>query len=169
MLFVEKGDPTHPEATALLKASHALMESLFPPEDNFYLDIDALTAPHIHFFVARRNGQIIGTGALADKGSYGEVKSMFVAESARGTGAADALLRQIEDAARDLNLPVLKLETGNLLEAAHRLYARHGFEPTGAFGDYHAAGSSIFMEKWLAGSESGGQEGNEKVAGEQRQ
>ena len=43
-----------PDATALLKRSHALMQSLFPPEDNFYLDIDALAAPHIAFFVAER-------------------------------------------------------------------------------------------------------------------
>ena len=168
-MIVEEGDPADPQARALLKASHALMESLFPPEDNFYLDIDALKAPHIHFYVARRHGRIVGTGALADKGDYGEVKSMFVAEEARGTGAADALLNRIEDKARDLGLPVLKLETGNVLHAAHRLYARHGFGPCDPFGDYLAAGSSIFMEKRLVGSEPGGQKGHEKIAGEQRQ
>lgn len=149
MIFVEQGDPHHPQATALLKASHALMQSLFPPEDNYFLDIDQLTAPHIRFFVARSGPDIIGTAALALKDGYAEVKSMFVAEAARGTGAADALMRAIEDEARAEAVPTLKLETGNVLYAAHNLYRRHGFVDCGVFGDYVAAKSSIFMEKPL--------------------
>jgi len=149
MIIVEAADPRHPEASALLRASHALMESLFPPEDNFFLDIDALCAPDIRFFAARSGATIIGTGALALREGYGEVKSMFVAEAARGQGAADALLRQIEDEARAHALPCLRLETGNLLHAAHKLYERHGFTRRGPFGEYPDAPSSIFMEKRL--------------------
>lgn len=149
MIIVEAADPRHPEASALLRASHALMESLFPPEDNFFLDIDALCAPDIRFFAARSGATIIGTGALALREGYGEVKSMFVAEAARGQGAADALLRQIEDEARAHTLPCLRLETGNLLHAAHKLYERHGFARRGPFGEYPDAPSSIFMEKRL--------------------
>lgn len=149
MIIVEAADPRHPEASALLRASHALMESLFPPEDNFFLDIDALCAPDIRFFAARSTARIVGTGALALRDGYGEVKSMFVAEAARGQGVADALLRQIEDEARARALPCLRLETGNLLHAAHKLYARHGFARRGPFGDYPDAPSSIFMEKQL--------------------
>lgn len=149
MIIVEKTDPHHPQATALLHQSHALMQSLFPPEDNYYLEIADLVAPHIHFFTARTGDTICGTGALAIKDGYGEVKSMFVAENARGKGVAGALLRQIEDTAREHDLTVVKLETGNVLHAAHRLYARHGFTPCGVFGDYTNAASSIFMEKRL--------------------
>ena len=149
MIIVARTDPHHPQATALLKQSHALMQSLFPPEDNFYLDIDDLVAPNIHFYTARMGDDILGTGALMVKADYGEVKSMFVAASARGKGVAAALLRQIEDTARDEGLTMLKLETGNVLHAAHRLYARHGFTECGVFGDYVTAKSSIFMEKAL--------------------
>lgn len=149
MIFVERTDPRHPQATALLKQSHALMESLFPPEDNFYLDIDQLVDPTIHFFAARIGADLCGTGALKIKDGYGEVKSMFVAETARGQGVADAILRQIEDQARDEGLPKLMLETGNVLYAAHKLYRRHGFVECGVFGDYVEAKSSIFMEKTL--------------------
>jgi putative acetyltransferase len=149
MIIVEITDPHDPQATALLKQSHALMESLFPPEDNFYLDINDLTADHIRFFAARVGDTIIGTGAIALKPDYAEIKSMFVAETARGTGAADALMRQLEDAARAEKRMMLKLETGNVLHAAHKLYARHGFTNCGPFGDYSAAHSSIFMEKSL--------------------
>lgn len=149
MIIVARTDPHDPQATALLQASHALMESLFPAEDNFYLSVDDLCADTIHFFTARENGVVLGTGALAVKDGYGEIKSMFVSEAARGKGVGDALLRQIEDQAKIEFLRVLKLETGDVLHAAHRLYARHEFVPCGAFGDYTEAASSIFMEKAL--------------------
>ncbi len=149
MIIVARTDPHDPQATALLQASHALMQSLFPPEDNFYLSIDDLCADNIHFFTARKDGMVLGTGALAVKDGYGEIKSMFVCEDARGKGVGDALLRQIEDQAKIEFLRMLKLETGNVLYAAHRLYARHEFVPCGPFGDYAQAASSIFMEKAL--------------------
>ena len=149
MIIVELSDPHHPQATALLRQSHALMRSLFPPEDNFFLDIDDLVAEHIRFFTARNGTEVVGTGALKLCDDYGEIKSMFVAPEARGMGAAAALLRQLEDQARLENLTMLKLETGDVLTDAHRLYARHGFETCGVFGDYVTAKRSIFMEKRL--------------------
>lgn len=149
MIIVEKSDPHAPEATALLRQSHALMQSLFPPEDNFYLEISDLVAPDIHFYTARVGTKILGTGALALKSGYGEVKSMFVAEEARGKGIAQAILRQIADQARSEGLSTLKLETGNVLYAAHRLYRHFGFTDCGPFGDYENANSSIFMEMRL--------------------
>lgn len=149
MIIIAETDPREPAATALLQQSHALMQSLFPPEDNSYLSIDALCADNIHFYTARENGTLLGTGAVALYDDYAEVKSMFTAEAARGKGAAAAILRQIEDTARDAKVPWLKLETGNVLHAAHRLYARQGFTPCGPFGPYTENSSSIFMEKPL--------------------
>ncbi len=149
MIIVGITDPHDPQATALLQQSHALMQALFPPEDNFYLSIDDLVASDIHFYTGRIGDVILGTGALRVCDGYGEIKSMFVDEAARGKGVADAILRQIEDQARNLSLPVLKLETGNILHAAQKLYARHGFTPCGPFGDYPEIASSVFMEKRL--------------------
>jgi len=149
-LTVEKGDPHDPQATRLLQASHALMESLFPAESNHYLSIDALCVPEISFYVARLGDDIKGCGALANKGSYGEIKSMFVDETTRGAGIAQALMDQLETSAREQALPEMRLETGYLLEAAHRLYRRNGFTDCGPFGDYTADPNSLFMEKALA-------------------
>ena len=149
MIIVSRTDPNDPQATALLQQSHALMTSLFPPEDNFYLSIDDLCADNIHFFTAREGDKVLGTGALMVKDGYGEIKSMFVSEVARGRGVANAILRQLEDHAKTEFLRMLKLETGNVLYAAHRLYARHEFVPCEPFGDYIDAPSSIFMEKAL--------------------
>jgi putative acetyltransferase len=83
------------------------------------------------------------------KPGYGELKSVFVAEAARGRGAGALLLDRLEQAARDEALPLIRLETGDRLTAAHRLYARHGFAVRGPFGDYVENGSSVFMEKRL--------------------
>lgn len=149
MLIVEPGDPREARTKALLEASHALMQELFPPEDNYYLSIDELCTPDIHFFVAREGDIVLGTGAMAVREGYGEVKSMFTDPNARGKGVAAALLRQLEDHARSLGLPVLRLETGGKLDAAHRLYQRHGFVRCGRFGDYQPNQTSIFMEKSL--------------------
>ena len=70
--------------------------------------------------------------------------------AARGQGVGAALLRAIEDEARALTLPTLRLETAETLEAAMRLYTRHGFTPRGIFGDYRPNQTSVFMEKPLA-------------------
>ncbi len=149
MLTVHPGDPRDPEAAALLHESHALMQRLFQPEENHFLSLDELAAPDIRFFVAKDRDRIVGTGALAIREGYGEVKSMFTAEAARGKGAAALILDAIEAEARRLSLTWLRLETGDLLHAAHKLYASKGFTPCGPFGGYAANKTSLFMEKPL--------------------
>jgi len=148
-IVIGPGDPRAAGAAALLGRSHDLMCALFPPEDNFYLDIDALCGADIRFFVATRSGETLGIGALALRDGYGEVKAMFVDAVARGLGVGAALLRRIEAEARAQGLPCLRLETGGTLAEALRLYEGHGFARCGPFGDYPDAGSSIFMEKAL--------------------
>lgn len=148
-VLIRPGDPRAPEATALLEASHALMQSLFPPEANHYLSIDALCVPSILFFVADLNGQTAGCAALALKDGYGEVKSMFVDPAKRGARIGSKLLDRLESEARSRALPLLRLETGNTLVAAHRLYASQGFKTRGPFGDYPDEPTSIYMEKAL--------------------
>lgn len=148
-IIVEPADPRHPEAEALLRQSHALMQELFAPEENHFLSIDALCANDVLFFVAREYDTTLGTGALALRGDYAEVKSMFTAPFARGKGVAGLILDRLENEARSRDLGWLRLETGDTLEAAHRLYRAKGFEICGPFGEYQANKSSIFMEKPL--------------------
>jgi putative acetyltransferase len=146
---VRPARPDSPEGTALLTASHAYLQSLYPPEDNYFLSINELCAPHIRFFIAEADGQACGCAALAVAGDYGEVKSMFVDPSLRGIGTGAALMTQVEAEARALGLTYLKLETGDDLFPAHRLYRRHGFVDCGPFGDYNEGPHSVFMEKRL--------------------
>ncbi|WP_147126350.1 GNAT family N-acetyltransferase [Shimia ponticola] len=149
MIIVEPNTPTHPDAVRLLDASQALMQEIFADEENFALDHAALAAPDIRFFTARDGATLLGCGAMQIKDGYGEVKSFYVSPAARGKGVGAALIRQIEDQARDEGLSVLNLETGDELAAACRLYERHGFTRCGPFGEYEDNGSSVFMTKTL--------------------
>ncbi|TFL19174.1 GNAT family N-acetyltransferase [Jannaschia formosa] len=123
------------------------MRSLFPAEANHYLEVSALAAPDIRFLAAREDEALLGVGAIGLRDGYAEVKSMFTAPEARGRGVGDAILRALVAEARAEGRPLLRLETGRGLDAAHRLYARHGFLPCGPFGAYEAGPYSLFFER----------------------
>ena len=137
-LTVIAADPLTPGPRALLQASHDMMRALFPPEENYVLDFEELRAPDIRFFAATDGHETLGTGALALRDGY-----------ARGRGVAQAILTRLEAEARSLGLPLLRLETADILDGAVRLYARQGFRPCGRFGEYQPNPSSLYMEKAL--------------------
>src|SRR6267378_2097684 len=56
-------DPRQDEVIRMLSALDAYLESLYPPQSNHLLDVKALCAPNIRFFVARRGADPIGCGA----------------------------------------------------------------------------------------------------------
>ncbi|PVA09519.1 GNAT family N-acetyltransferase [Pelagivirga sediminicola] len=149
MLIIEPANPTDPGPRALLEQSHALMQELFTPEENFFLGFDALAAPEVHFVIAREGETLLATGAVVQMEGYCEVKSMYTAASARGRGVASAVLRALEDHARGLNAARMMLETGEALASAIRLYERHGFVRCALFGDYTPNDVSVYMEKTL--------------------
>ena len=153
-LTIEYADPKHPEITALLQQSHALMLSLYSDEENYFLSIDALCAPHIRFFGAQLEGRFVGCGALALMDGYGELKSMFTDPSARGKGVAKSILAAIESEAQRNGLDRIALETGWLLKEAVALYRRLGFRESSPFGNYPDSPASLFMVKDLAPKDS---------------
>ncbi|MCZ4353172.1 GNAT family N-acetyltransferase [Roseovarius aestuarii] len=149
MLIIEPANPLDPGPKALLEQSHHMMTTLFSPEENYFLGFDALCAPEVHFVIARQGSTVMGTGAIVNKGDYGEIKSMFTNADARGKGVASALLRALEDHARETGLTLLRLETADSLAAAVRLYERNGFARCDRFGDYEVNDVSVYMQKVL--------------------
>lgn len=150
MLTIERETPLQDAAIALLKKSDAYMAALYPAESNHLLDPQTLAAPHIHFFVARWNGEAIGCAALVTgEDGQGELKRMFVDAAARGKGAGRALLARIEAVARANGLNLLQLETGGEQPEALGLYRAAGFRMRGPFGSYLPDPLSLFMEKQL--------------------
>ncbi len=148
-ILVEQTPSTHPESVRLLDASQALMKRLYKPEENNFLSHEALQAPDVRFFTARIGDAVLGCGALQVKQGYGEVKSFYTDDAARGRGIGTALLARIEEQARSEGLDWLRLETGDALAAACKLYESKGFTRCGVFGDYEDNGVSVFMEKHL--------------------
>lgn len=142
--------PRQADVERLLEALDAYQSGLYPPESNHFLDVEALAAPGIRFFVARRNGQAVGCGALRiDASGYGELKRMFVSPEARGLKLGRRILDRIEEEARRESLACLRLETGIHQPEALGLYRSAGYVERGAFGEYQPDPLSVFMEKSL--------------------
>jgi GNAT superfamily N-acetyltransferase len=90
------------------------------------------------FLVARdADGAAVGCGGLRllEPGSA-EIKRMYVAPAARGTGVAVAILRALEAEARRLGVARLLLETGTAQPDAMRFYEREGYRRIDNFGPY---------------------------------
>ncbi len=140
------------EVRLLIGELETVLAAEYPPEQRHGLALDAIFQPHVRFFVARRHGAAVGCGGVALFPEYAEVKRMYVRDSARGQGVADAILARIEAEVRGAGLSVLRLETGDRQVAAMRLYARAGFRECPAFGAYasmppQSVATSVFFEK----------------------
>jgi putative acetyltransferase len=125
-----------------------MFEALYPAESNHLLDIETLAGEDTRFFVVRLNGEALGCGALWLHRQYGEVKRVYVRPAARGRKIGHLIMRRLEQEARMLSLPLLRLETGIRQPEALGLFTAAGFTRCGAFGDYPADdANSVFMEK----------------------
>ncbi|WP_225770882.1 GNAT family N-acetyltransferase [Inquilinus sp. Marseille-Q2685] len=134
----------------LIRQSDALMASLYPAESNHMLDITSLERPEVRFFVARREGRVVGCGALVvGADGQAELKRMFVDPATRGLKVGRDLLARIEHEARGLGVRLIQLETGIHQPEAIGLYRRFGYRDCGPFGGYGPDPLSLFMEKAL--------------------
>jgi GNAT superfamily N-acetyltransferase len=89
-------------------------------------------------FVARLDGVIVGTaGGFAEDEATAELISMWVAPSARGQGAGDALVDAVVGWAGEQRFGAVRLWVADGNDHAERLYARHGFERTGVVKAIH--------------------------------
>jgi GNAT superfamily N-acetyltransferase len=109
---------------------------------------DDLAPPTGLFLVAHDASAVFGCAGLrlipgpggpgspdAGRTSTGEVTRLFVVPPARRRGVASRLLQRLEDHARVLRLPALRLDTRHDLVEARALYARHGYREVPAFND----------------------------------
>jgi putative acetyltransferase len=151
---VERITEATDDARLLIGELDQVLAAEYLPEQRHGLAFEALFQPNIRFFLARLNSVAIGCAGIALFADFAEVKRMYVRQTVRGSGVAQALLARIEMEARIAGFVVLRLETGERQAAALRFYARTGFRPCAAFGDYtamppEAIATSIFMEKPL--------------------
>jgi putative acetyltransferase len=142
------------EVRSLVSELETVLSAEYPPEQRHGLALDAIFQPHIRFFLARLRGAAVGCGGVALFPDFAEVKRMYVRDTARRQGVADAILARIEEEVRSVGLSLLRLETGARQVAAMRLYARAAFRECPAFGAYarmapQSIATSVFFEKRL--------------------
>jgi putative acetyltransferase len=141
-------DPRAADVRALLERHLAFSDEHSPPEDVYALDVDGLLDPALSFFSLRRDGELLGIGALKEvEPGHAELKSMHTAEAARGQGVARAMVGHLLALAGERGYERVSLETGSMAAyaPARALYAAAGFAPCGPFAGYPASPNSTFM------------------------
>jgi GNAT superfamily N-acetyltransferase len=93
--------------------------------------------PHQHLLVAEADGRIVGTVHLVviphlsrSCKPSGLVEGMVVDEAYRRKGVGAALLREVQDLARDAGCYKLALSSNLARSGAHRFYSRLGWKRT---------------------------------------
>jgi putative acetyltransferase len=166
-ILIRPERPDHPQVGAMLAELDAYLATLYEPEANHILDVQALLAADVDFLVADAGSRLVGCGATRRMPgepetaglAYGEVKRMFVHPSARGQRIGQRLLHTLEERLKAGGVELALLETGRdqheavrLYERcgeAVRLYERCGYTPRAAFGGYPDNGLSVFYGKRL--------------------
>jgi putative acetyltransferase len=148
VVTIAEEQPRQPGVIRLLELSDAYAASLYPAESNHLVDISTLEQPTVSFFVARRDGAIVGCCALVEAGDgTAEIKRMFVDPEARGLQIGKRLLTALEATAEKLGIIAIRLETGIYQPEAIGLYKAFGYAERTPFGSYRPDPLSLFMEK----------------------
>lgn len=104
-------------------------------------------APGGSFLVARRGEEILGCVGLvplADRPGTAEVKRLWVAQAARGTGLGTQLMAAIEARARAAGFTRLVLDTNGVLTEAVAFYRRAGWTAIPRYND------NPYAQHWFA-------------------
>ena len=100
--------------------------------------------------VAYQNDEVVGAACFKkfDDQSV-EIKRMYVKPANRGQGTAYAILKELEEWAKELNFPYAILETGTKQPEAINLYKKGGYSVTENYPPYVDMEHSICMKKSL--------------------
>ena len=154
---ISPDDPRASDVRVLLERHLAFAYEHSPPDDVHALDLSGLLDADVSFFSFRRNGELLGVGALKMLDAcHAELKSMHTAEAARGRGIGRAMVEHLLAVARARGMRRVSIETGAMavFAPARSLYAHAGFEPCAPFGDYVQSPNSTCMTLWLDGEDS---------------
>lgn len=147
---IEALDPATAEVQALVAASDAFYDGLYPQESSHLEALDDLGKPNVLFFGCRVDANLVASGAaklMDDDGDYAEIKRVFVLDAYRGQGLSAKIMNYLESELQRRGVKLLRLETGVLQPEALGLYRKLGYRERGPFGAYEADPLSVFMEK----------------------
>lgn len=139
-IVIEEMDPRHEDARYCLGEYYGELARRFKGGFDVSLsrDPDAIDMmrPRGAFLVARSDGLPLGcVGLKGSGGGIAEIKRLWVAPSARGLGLARRLMQAAENAARELSVNVLRLDTNSALPEAQQLYRSTGWSEIDRFND----------------------------------
>lgn len=152
-ISIETLDPQQPEARALIAASDAFYDGLYPAESNHLEAADELGKADVLFIGCRIDARLVACGAaklMQDDGRYAEIKRVFVVEEYRGRGLSRRIMQHLENEMSRRGVELMRLETGVLQPEALSLYRKLGYLERGPFGAYAPDPLSVFMEKRIA-------------------
>ena len=147
---IEYLDPDAVEVQALIAASDAYYQDLYPPESNHLEDGEDLKRSNVVFIGCRIDGELVASGAakiMRDDGDYAEIKRVFVLDRCRGNGLSNKIMNQLESELQNRGVFLFRLETGIKQLEALGLYRKLGYLERGPFGSYATDPHSVFMEK----------------------
>ena len=152
-IAIEQADPRSAPARDCLQAYYDELARRFASGFDVSLsrdpDADDMLPPRGAFLLAWSDGLPVGCVGLKNGGAQpAEVKRLWVAPAARGLGLARRLMDAVEDAARAIGLPLLRLDTNSALPEAIALYRRTGWTEIPRFNDDPYP--DVFFEKRLS-------------------
>ena len=114
-----------PEYVAEIRAMYPEWTPDVPPR----LTPEDVEPPAGRWVVAYRRGNPVGCAALKRLGNHtAEIKRVYVAPEARGTGVARAILARLERIAQDVGYTTLRMDTGARQPASAALFSSCGYE-----------------------------------------
>ncbi len=120
----------------------SIVDAFYPLEA--YTDLmDSLAKKHARpkgiVLLAEQDGAAIGCGMYHPLNNDAcEIKRVFVRDTARGSGAGEALSRALIDQACQDSYKRILLDTNAKFNSARKLYEKLGFEQRGAYSDIPA-------------------------------
>jgi GNAT superfamily N-acetyltransferase len=145
---VEVESALSPGATSLIAAAQDELDRRYGPSNNDQSDLRAeeMDPPTGAFVVARLDGHLaagVGVRTIGAPGErVGEIKRLWVRPDLRGSGVARLVMDRAIEAARDLGLHRLYLETGPRQPEAQAFYAKTGWERV----EHFPAGAHVHAE-----------------------
>lgn len=107
-----------------------------PLDDDDLQKIPKIYTKKGRFWVAVKNGQVIGTVGVKDMGDKtAKLKRMFVLVGHHGTGVGQKLLDHAIDFARSQGYKKIILNTHMLMKRAHKFYEKNNFVKKDKKGD----------------------------------
>ena len=96
VLCLAPDDPRADDVHELLERHLSFARMATPPAHVFALDAEGRLDQTVTYFSARRDGVLLGVGALKELDpSHGELKSMHTVEAARGQGVGRAMVEHL--------------------------------------------------------------------------